>query len=69
MKGRGESSRGRGRGALPLNIEKTISKKATTGRGRGRYLSESSSCALSREASKGNSVSSLEEQTKEQLRA
>ncbi|XP_009608626.1 uncharacterized protein [Nicotiana tomentosiformis] len=55
-KGRGGLSRGRGKSALPLGQQKKIIMKATTGRGRGAYISETSSYVPSREASEGNSA-------------
>nr|XP_033510518.1 uncharacterized protein LOC117275327 [Nicotiana tomentosiformis] len=67
-KRRGDSSRGRGRGTLPLSQPKPIRKKATTGRGRGADFFESSSYVPSREASEGNSVSIPEEQAVAQSR-
>ncbi|XP_019256370.1 PREDICTED: CASP-like protein 4A1 [Nicotiana attenuata] len=60
-KGRGEYSRSRGRGTLPLGQPKTIRKKSTTGREIGADLSESSSYVPSMAASEGNSASIQED--------
>ncbi|XP_070036985.1 uncharacterized protein [Nicotiana tomentosiformis] len=56
-RGRDEPSWGRGKSSLPLGQQKTITKKATTGRGRGADLSETISYVPSSEASEGNSAS------------
>ncbi|XP_019253975.1 PREDICTED: uncharacterized protein LOC109232677 [Nicotiana attenuata] len=66
-KGRGEPSWGRGKSALSLGQQKTIRKKASTDRGRGADLSETSSYIPSREVSEGNS-SSVQEQSAIQSR-
>ncbi|XP_070029396.1 uncharacterized protein [Nicotiana sylvestris] len=64
-KGRGESGKGGHKGTMHPSAQRAITKKATAGQGKGRSLSELSSYVPSREASKGNSMSLLEEHNKE----
>lgn len=57
---RGSQGKGRGRGSMHPSVQKAITKKQTTSRGRGQSISDSDSYAPSRKVSEGNSLSQSE---------